>query len=128
MRADVDLTRPFTVQVTQCNTPKESRHRIVYLPRAFLPSATGVFNHAGSAHGHINISSTGQISRIAAVADAIGVGPGERFELELDLTNRTYSVNAKQNSLVISDQIGHFLRSESLGGLNGNRKKRCCND
>lgn len=105
VRADVDLTKPFTVQVTHCNTPKESRHRIVYLPRFFLPSATGVFDHAGRAHGRISISSTGQISRIAAVADAIGVGPGERFELELDLTNRTYSVNAKQHSLVISDRI-----------------------
>jgi hypothetical protein len=68
--------------------------RGVYLPSYLAEKISGRFEHATQAGAAISVKSGNQIRMLAKVADGLGVGPGERFEIVFDVQKRTYEISS----------------------------------
>ncbi|MNV77736.1 hypothetical protein D3C71_1711840 [compost metagenome] len=66
----------------------------MYLPSYLAGKITGRFEHATQVGAAISVKSGNQIRMLAKVADDLGVGPGERFEIVFDVQKRTYEISS----------------------------------
>lgn len=91
---DVDLSAPVRTMVTQSASTVAANLRVVYLPSYLSGKVAGVFEHKDRALPHISVKANNQIRRLAKVAQSLGIGPGERFEIIFDVPGRTYAIPA----------------------------------
>ena len=89
---DVDLSRPISTVVTQSASTVAASKRVVYLPGYLSGKVEGVFSHKDGSLPDINVRPNNQIRRLSMIAESLGVGPGERFEVVFDVPGRTYAV------------------------------------
>ena len=88
----VDLSAPIRTMVTQSASTVAANLWVVYLPSYLSGKVTGVFRHVGMALPDISVKANNQIRRLAKVAEALGIGPGERFEIVFDVPAGTYAI------------------------------------
>ncbi len=93
---EIDLSMPVRTTVTQSGSSVAVKRRVVYLPSYLAGKITGRFEHATQVGAAINVKSDNQIRMLAEVADNLGVGPGERFEIVFDVQGRTYEIAAPE--------------------------------
>lgn len=91
---EIDLSLPVRTTVTQSGSSVAVKRRVVYLPSYLAGKITGKFEHATQAGAAISVKSGNQIRMLAEVADDLGVGPGERFEIVFDVQKRTYEISS----------------------------------
>ncbi|WP_326543499.1 sigma factor-like helix-turn-helix DNA-binding protein [Pseudorhodoferax sp.] len=89
---DVDLSAPVRTMVTQSASAVAANLRVVYLPSYLSGKVAGVFKHVGMALPDISVKANNQIRKLAKVAEALGIGPGERFEIVFDVPGGTYAI------------------------------------
>lgn len=89
---DVDLSAPVRTMVTQSASTVAANLRVVYLPSYLSGKVAGVFEHKDRALPDISVKANNQIRRLAKVAQSLGIGPGERFEIIFDVPGRTYAI------------------------------------
>lgn len=66
--------------------------RLVYLPSPLPDLIRGVFEHADHLWPDITVRN-GRIHRLSSIATALGIPPGGRFHLEIDLERRQFRVH-----------------------------------
>lgn len=89
---DVDLGMPVRTMVTQSASTVETRLQVVYLPSYLSKKIIGTFAHKDGELPDISVRPNNQIRRLAKAAEALGIGPGERFEIVFDVPGRTYLI------------------------------------
>ncbi|MNK86446.1 hypothetical protein D3C87_1063580 [compost metagenome] len=91
---EINLSLPVRTTVTQSGSSVAVKLRVVYLPSYLAGKITGRFEHATQVGAAISVKSGNQIRMLAKVADDLGVGPGERFEIVFDVQKRTYEISS----------------------------------
>ena len=93
MEVAVDLTRPYRFSVTQSASISPLPRQVVYLPKFLLGKVYGTCAHEGASLPAINIKANSQqFFSLALAADKAGVGPGDRFDMVIDMPNQKYEI------------------------------------
>lgn len=71
--------------------------RLVYLPAPLPDLIDGVFSHADRLWPDITVRN-GRIHRLSPIATALGIPPGGRFHLQMDLAERLFRVHVNSPS------------------------------
>ena len=89
---DIDLSTPVRTMVTQSASTVSVNRRVVYLPSYLSGKVVGVFKHKDHVLPDISVKANNQIRRLAKAAEALGIRPGERFEIVFDVPGGTYVI------------------------------------
>lgn len=89
---NVDLSAPVRTIVTQSASAVAVHRRVVYLPSYLSGKVVGIFEHKDHVLPDISVKANNQILRLAKAAEALGIRPGERFEIVFDVPGRTYVI------------------------------------
>ncbi|MBS0340402.1 MAG: hypothetical protein JSS56_07725, partial [Proteobacteria bacterium] len=81
---NVDLSAPIRTMVTQSASTVAARLRVVYLPSYLSGKVTGAFKHVDATLPNISVKSSNQIRKLSMIAEALGIEPGERFQIVFD--------------------------------------------
>lgn len=74
------------------HTTSEKNRRVLYIPSFLAGKYIGEFIHLGGKFKTIRINAAHQIYHLAETADSLGIAPGEKFTLKLDLACMTYEI------------------------------------
>lgn len=84
--------QPIAVAIRQSSSDISAIRRVVYLPTNHIDHIQGVFLHASGVYEKLKVMNNGQIRRLSAIAEGLGILKKEMFELTFDLDKRTYEI------------------------------------